>query len=363
MTYEEFRHRALNPLMIDAPSVFIVEAVGVDIPPDDLWSEEAGHTRHSYYPQYRICRRYAAFAGTLAEAEALIGKEVEKSGDMERDFCYYVTEKPSGVMFSADIYFSRRVYAADGKPLERAYCHNWRDVAEWEEMAFHGHPEDALRFRKGDIVEVRDGDAVRLAVVVDLPYSIERCWKRWQRDEERGTAYCLDNSEDSYAVIDGPGNTHLRRVSTLDVFAPHFPIPTRTRRRLKGYFYAYADDRAYDRESDWKRIMKLDFEDLAVLHKGKDGLKADLRLDGFRNYLYTGHKPCVYFRNGEGENDFLPMIIADKPYVPYPFKLAISEEDFSWVVDWVRTNKTILLGYADGEMGYKAVMSLLKMDV
>ena len=147
------------------------------------------------------------------------------------------------------------------------------------------------------------------------------------------------------------------------MFAPHFPIPMRTQKRLKGCFEAYADGLAYDREADWKRIMKLDFEDLAVLHKGKDGLKADLRLDGFRNYLYTGHKPCVYFRNGEGENDFLPMIIADKPYVPYPFKLAISEEDFSWVVDWVRTNKTILLGYADGEMGYKAVMSLLKMDV
>ena len=46
------------------------------------------------------------------------------------------------------------------------------------------------------------------------------------------------------------------------------------------YFEAYADDRAFDRESDWKRIMKLDFEDLPVLHKGKDGLKVDMRLDG-----------------------------------------------------------------------------------
>ena len=57
------------------------------------------------------------------------------------------------------------------------------------------------------------------------------------------------------------------------------------------------------------------------------------------------------------------MIITDRPYVPYPFERTISGEDFNWVVDWVRTNRTVLLGYADGEMGYKAAMSLLKMDV
>ena len=32
------------------------------------------------------------------------------------------------------------------------------------------------------------------------------------------------------------------------------------------------------------------------------------------------------------------------------------------MVNWVRTNRTVLLEYADGEMGYKAAMSLLKMD-
>ena len=92
MAYEEFKHRALNPLLIDAPSVFIVEAVGVDIPPDDLWADEVGHTRHRYYPEYRTRTYLKAFAGTLAEAEALIGKEVERYRDKERDFCYYVTE-------------------------------------------------------------------------------------------------------------------------------------------------------------------------------------------------------------------------------------------------------------------------------
>ena len=120
MTYEEFKHRALNPLMIDAPSVFVVEAVGVDIPPDDLWADEVGHTRHRYYPQYRICRRYAAFAGTLAEAEKLIGKEVAEECDMERDFCYYVTEKPSGTFPSASTLSISSSCRSDISPGETA---------------------------------------------------------------------------------------------------------------------------------------------------------------------------------------------------------------------------------------------------
>lgn len=112
-------------------------------------------------------------------------------------------------------------------------------------------------------------------------------------------------------------------------------------------------------EDKWKEIIKKDFEDLPVYHKGKNNLKIDLRLDSFHNYDYTNHKPCVYFRVGNGEYDFLPMIISDKPYIPYSFEQTINDDELLWVYDWVKTNKNTLLKYADEKIGYKEFMSII----
>lgn len=102
----------------------------------------------------------------------------------------------------------------------------------------------------------------------------------------------------------------------------------------------------------WQGYMKADFEDLPVLHKGRNGLMVDMRLDGFHNYKQTGHLPCVYFRVGGGEYDFLPMIISKTPYIPYSFEQTIEDNELLWVVDWVRINRELLLKYADEEIGY-----------
>lgn len=53
------------------------------------------------------------------------------------------------------------------------------------------------------------------------------------------------------------------------------------------------------------------------------------------------------------------MIIADNPYVPYPFEKTISDDDLCWVSRFVRTNRTLLLEYADGKYGYREFMSLV----
>lgn len=102
----------------------------------------------------------------------------------------------------------------------------------------------------------------------------------------------------------------------------------------------------------WQNYMRVDFEDLPVLHSGKNGLMVDVRLDGFHNYKQCGHLPCVYFRVGDGEYDFLPMIISKTPYVPYSFEQTISDGELLWVVDWVKANRELLLKYSDEEIGY-----------
>ncbi len=108
-------------------------------------------------------------------------------------------------------------------------------------------------------------------------------------------------------------------------------------------------------EKRWERIMKMDFEETSINHE----FKVDMRFDNYYVYENSRHKPCIYFRIGEGESDFLPMMISDTPYVPYSFEQTISDEDMYWVSNFVKTNKTNLLKYADGEFGYSSFMSLV----
>lgn len=110
----------------------------------------------------------------------------------------------------------------------------------------------------------------------------------------------------------------------------------------------------------WKEIMNLDFEDLGISAKGRNGLKLDLRLDGFHNYEYSKHLPCVYFRVGPGEYDFLPMIICEEPYIPYEFEQTITDEELKWILDWVKINHQALLSFANEEIGYTTLFRSVK---
>lgn len=116
-------------------------------------------------------------------------------------------------------------------------------------------------------------------------------------------------------------------------------------------------------EQKWKEIMKLDFEDLGILTKGKNDLKLDMRLDGFRNYDYSNHKPCVYFRVGSGEYDFLPMIISDNPYIPYSFEQTITDDELLWVYSWVKSNHIALLKFANEKIGYRSLFAKINENI
>ena len=108
-------------------------------------------------------------------------------------------------------------------------------------------------------------------------------------------------------------------------------------------------------ERRWAKIMERDFNGTSINHE----FRVDMRFDNYFTYECSKHEPCVYFRAGEGEFGFLPMIISDTPYVPYPFDRTISEDDLFWVTRFVSTNRTLLLEYADGKYGYREFMSLV----
>lgn len=110
-----------------------------------------------------------------------------------------------------------------------------------------------------------------------------------------------------------------------------------------------------EKQRIWAKIMEYDFNETTINQE----FKVDMRFDNHFIYQSSNHEPCVYFRVGEGECDFLPMIISDTPYVPYSFEQTISDEDLYWVSFFVETNKTLLLEYANGKYGYGEFMSLV----
>lgn len=115
----------------------------------------------------------------------------------------------------------------------------------------------------------------------------------------------------------------------------------------------------------WKRIMKMEFNELGVFGKGEhqfyQGTKLllDIRIDAVGLYEYGKHEPCVYFRVGPNDNDFLPMIIDDDPYIPIPFEQTISDDELLWIYNFVKDNKHTLLDCANEKIGYTTLFSLL----
>ena len=219
----------MTPRHLDSPTVFLMEVVLIA----DLPEKKVQH-----YPRYRVCTYSEAITNTLEEAERLIGTEVSRRKGIrdEQVFCYYVTEKPLGMVIYRRDYISKRMYNAEGSLLEKSYCSSssYTDSPLFVNT-FYGHPEDAVRFQTGDIVEVYRGNDVSLAVVASTPPSVERCWNIFSKHQKRGDFYPFDDTDDVYTVINGPDYGYHEHISPLNVFTPHFPIPPQMERRMKGY--------------------------------------------------------------------------------------------------------------------------------
>lgn len=110
-----------------------------------------------------------------------------------------------------------------------------------DDETFYGRSEEQIRFHKGDLVEVLMGREVKLAVVVGTPPTTEWISKKRKEIQDRMGAevmpFDFDCSDDSYTVIDGPGYDYHDHVPTMQVFAPHYPIPHDIQEKYKGFLH------------------------------------------------------------------------------------------------------------------------------
>lgn len=193
------------------PTVFVVKQIIADTP---------RHYNEKRYPEFKTTSR-TWYRATLEEAEAIVRKlaaedmvhneRVAKECEepywrMKTDvICYTIDEEP---LVEEYVQTSNRVYDASATLLE-----HWDGRLFSDDNCFGINREiQKERFKEGDIVEVLDGDKVKLGIVDGV-------------ELQEGKYLVFEKFKD--------GNPCVDFKEALKVFAPHFPVSKTVERDLR----------------------------------------------------------------------------------------------------------------------------------
>lgn len=247
MTFEEFREMAINPPRRDIETIF--EVIEYDV-------RDLPGRRRRHYPKFDVRHFCVGFGRTVEEAEAIMLKAIAEKGEYDDEiYCFHIKEFPIGeyMSFNWEGYgISWRLYDSTGRFLDRTYCSDLELDHRTPYGQYRGRPEESFRFKGGDIVEVLDGDEVRLAVATGVPLTIEWYWGLRERirkriveemqrevtDEGLEKAYIPDSSDDQIPVIDGPSYATHDHVHILNLMPLRYPLSKNLRDQYEGYYRA-----------------------------------------------------------------------------------------------------------------------------
>lgn len=173
------------------------------------------------------------YFSTLAKAEKEIRDYVGNSqhdGDdyTSSDYCFIITEWEIDNDDGQNI-ISRQTYLKDGSFYDRNYVDR--------DKVFRGRPEDKIRFKHGDIVDVYDNEQLLLSIVDAVPPSVKRVNFLRERAVKKGRLkegedLWMDYSDDTFMVYDLTGGGHSH-VESVFVFPHKKPISKYMRRQLE----------------------------------------------------------------------------------------------------------------------------------
>ena len=213
--------------------------------------------RRCHYPKFDVRHFCVGYGKTLIEAENIMKEAIREAGKYNTEiYCFHIKEYPIGeyMSFNREGYgVSWRLYDSTGRFLDRTYCSDLELDRGTPYGYYRGRPEESFRFKGGDIVEVLDGDEVRLAVATGSPLNIEWYWELRERmkkgvgligdhdvdkamtDDEVETAYNIpDSSDDHIPVIDGSG--YFTSGQILNIMPLRYPISKKLRERYEGHY-------------------------------------------------------------------------------------------------------------------------------
>ena len=189
------------------------------------------------YPKYRADYASIAFCDTFEATEALM-KDIVRTEryNMDDVYCFYIYERAMDVLFDRDEYTKCWLFDVKGEMIDKRLFPSY-----WSEKEFDGRSEDEIRFKWGDLVELYDGDYVKLVFVLAPPTG---------KEHYKGRDYKGDISDDSYIVIDGPGYQWHMHIDALQLFKPHYPIPKNIMRKYEKMWEGYLKERdEYNKEN------------------------------------------------------------------------------------------------------------------
>ena len=170
------------------------------------------------YPRFELSHEEILYFRSLADAEKYMRSHTSNV------YCNWVKQMPFGDK-GENAYSNQGaewLYGWDGHMLDYTIT---RGFGTPTDTCFFGRPSYCQRFKVGDIVEVVDAKYVRLAVLNHPVPSVRRCWGTYNKFMSSRFPYCLDLSDDSAVVIDGPSYYDHDHVSSLHLLEPRYPIP------------------------------------------------------------------------------------------------------------------------------------------
>lgn len=188
MTFEEYKYLAENPQFPDSLTIFKVEVYVID---------PCGSKKYYRKIMSEPWKYSEIYCMTFEEAKQYLHDEMNR---IQYDkYCSYIYQIP--INESIGFPYNRAwLYDHNGNLIDQSYCpHN---INHCVKFPFRGRPEYAIRFRRGDIVELLDDycNKSKFVIVYNTPPNIETAYKINKRLKEHGSY--LDSTCDNYLVID-----------------------------------------------------------------------------------------------------------------------------------------------------------------
>ena len=160
MTFKEFKDKALHPVECEGAGVYKVRLLNYEI--------------QSQYPIIELEEIYESLFPTYEEA--IESTKAHNFSKTSKPYCGFISFHKYGENAQSGYFNKLWLFDPDGKPIDESLSPG---TIECHYVPFRGRPQNLIRFKIGDIVEVLDIDSQSssLAIIARQPLTIEQAWK------------------------------------------------------------------------------------------------------------------------------------------------------------------------------------------
>lgn len=217
MSFSQFRENASRKPDLNQDCVYRYEAYEIS----DVC---ASH----HYPEFDLWYRDNILFKTFDEAEGYMRKNIANMEPGHEFYCHIITVLQWGK--DMRIYLAKYLYDYVGELVDYSYTPPLEDT---NDLIFLGRTSDRVRFKTGDLVEVRDGDTVKLGIIWQPTPTVEGCWELYNKSDDDDDHFSsLASCDDLCVVLFGSEYDDVHYVTPVDIMPPTFNVEDSLRKKL-----------------------------------------------------------------------------------------------------------------------------------